>query len=83
MKLLTAKDIMNDHDKHNLDFLLSISPDVLADWFEQADDDDINYAFELLARAKSDMLLRLIELEDSVEDLSEAKQFLQKFSINK
>ena len=40
--------IMNQHDRDNLDFLLNASPEVIKDWYEQMDDDDIQYAFELL-----------------------------------
>ena len=39
---------MNQHDRDNLDFLLTASPEVIEDWFEQMSDDDIEYAFELL-----------------------------------
>lgn len=40
---------MNQHDRDNLDFLLNASPAVIEDWYEQMSDDDIEYAFELLA----------------------------------
>lgn len=39
---------MNQHDRDNLDFLLSASPEVIEDWYEQMSEDDIQYAFELL-----------------------------------
>ena len=39
---------MNQHDRDNLDFLLSASPEVIEDWYEQMGEDDIEYAFELL-----------------------------------
>lgn len=39
---------MNQRDRDNLDFLLNASPEVIQDWYEQMDDDDIEYAFELL-----------------------------------
>lgn len=39
---------MNQHDRDNLDFLLNASPEVIQDWYEQMDEDDILYAFELL-----------------------------------
>jgi len=38
---------MNQRDRANLEFLLSVGPG-LADWFAQASEDDIKYAQELL-----------------------------------
>lgn len=42
---------MNDHDRQNLNFLLYSSPEVIADWYTKVDQDDIDYAQELLAMA--------------------------------
>ena len=42
---------MNDHDRQNLNFLLNSSPEVIADWYTKVDQDDIDYAHELLAMA--------------------------------
>lgn len=42
---------MNDHDRQNLNFLLNSSPEVIADWYTKVDQDDIDYAQELLAMA--------------------------------
>ena len=42
---------MNTRDKDNLIFLMSLSTEGLRAWFEQASDDDINYAEELIAQA--------------------------------
>jgi len=39
---------MNNEDANNLDFLLSVSDEVLRDWYDQASEDDIEYACELL-----------------------------------
>ena len=40
---------MNQHDKDNLNFLLSASPEVLLDWYNSVEEDDHIYASELLA----------------------------------
>ena len=66
---------MNQHDRDNLDFLLSASPEVIRDWYEQMDDDDIQYAFELLEMAKEE----LIEQQLAVSDLSDAKAIILKY----
>ena len=39
---------MNINDQHNLDFLFSISEEGLKAWYEQATEDDLLYAAELL-----------------------------------
>lgn len=39
---------MNKHDRDNLEFLMAATPEVLEDWYDKMDDDDIAYAFELL-----------------------------------
>lgn len=40
---------MNQHDRDNLQFLLTASPEVIKDWYSKMDSDDIDYAYELLA----------------------------------
>lgn len=39
---------MKKRDRENLEFLLNASPEVIEDWYNQMDPDDIEYAFELL-----------------------------------
>jgi hypothetical protein len=39
---------MNKHYRDNLEFLMAATPEVLEDWYDKMDDDDIAYAFELL-----------------------------------
>ena len=39
---------MNQHDKDNLNFLLSSSEEVLKDWYNSVEEDDHIYAKELL-----------------------------------
>ena len=63
---------MNDHDRQNLNFLLTASPEVIADWYTKVDEDDIAYAQELLAMAaqelKEEALALRIEAEMAVMD---------------
>jgi len=40
--------MMNDHDRANLDFLLTASPDTLEQWSKAVTQDDLDYAQELL-----------------------------------
>jgi hypothetical protein len=53
---------MNRNDKHNLNFLMNLSMDGLANWFEQATEDDIIYATELLASYDRDLDRQLMEV---------------------
>ena len=39
---------MNARDQANLEFLLNLSEDGLRNWYDQASEDDIAYASELL-----------------------------------
>jgi hypothetical protein len=66
---------MNQRDKDNLDFLLNASPEVIQDWYNKVEDDDILYAFELLEMAKEE----LIEQQMADNDLSEARAIISKY----
>lgn len=66
---------MNQHDRDNLDFLLNATPEVIWDWYEQMDDDDIQYAFELLEMAKEE----LIEQQMAGTDLSDVRALILKY----
>ena len=72
---------MNDHDRGNLDFLLNITSEVFDDWMDQADIDDIDYALELLAMHKSELVVGMLELKDNVEDTTQANQILKAFTL--
>jgi hypothetical protein len=74
---------MNDHDKDNLEFLMAISKNTLLDWCDQASDDDIQYAIELLKQRQIEVDMELATVLDDVEDVTEAKTVLSKYSINK
>lgn len=65
-------DDMSENDKHNLRFLLNVNDVVLTDWFNSVDEDDVNYAMELLALAK----LELIDKAAELSDLSQAQDAL-------
>ena len=54
--------ITNDWDRDNLMFLLKASPDVMADWDAQADEDDRAYAQELLDAYAEELRLEAKDL---------------------
>jgi len=53
---------VNQRDRDNLEFLLNASPEVLEDWYNQMDEDDIEYAFELLAQFKEELATKTYAL---------------------
>lgn len=69
---------MNEHDRSNLEFLLTASPEVLKDWYSKMDADDIRYAFELLETASLELLEHAVNIST---DCTQAKQYLSKFMI--
>jgi hypothetical protein len=78
---------MNQHDKHNLKFLLAAEIDVIRDWAGKMGSDDINYAQELLLQHASDLRERsreiLVEAEmqrlDSTYGI--ARDYLKRFTL--
>ena len=68
---------MNDWDKDNLHFLLTIDSETFEDWLSQADEDDIDYAIELLRAAKSELIVEQMEILDGVQDISTANNFIE------
>lgn len=72
---------MNEHDKANLQFILSASKETLKDWYESLSEDDAVYAEELLARAKTEVMMRIVELNDSVVDVSDANDLLARYRL--
>jgi hypothetical protein len=69
---------MNDNDKNNLLFLMTLDSKSLNDWYIQADEDDRLYAEQLMAQA------HLIAIDAAVAKLprfNEAKKVLAQFAI--
>jgi hypothetical protein len=70
---------MNQRDRTNLEFLLNIGAG-LARWFEQASDDDVAYAKELLEQYEQELDLEASELlaeEYGVNFVPSSSQALQ------
>ena len=47
-KLTSLSNALDDNDLNNLEFLLTASAEGYREWQSQADDDDLDYAMELL-----------------------------------
>lgn len=46
---------MNKHDRSNLEFLLSLDASAFEKWYDTVDQDDIEYAQELMAMAAEEL----------------------------
>lgn len=68
---------MNEHDANNLKFIMNSTADELADWIKQMDEDDTEYALELINLAMSELHVQSLELMDDVEDLTEANNVIK------
>jgi hypothetical protein len=70
---------MNDKDFSNLNFILESDEAAFDQWLDAASDDDIEYALDLIQRAKKDYMMKELELMDSYEfDVSEANDVIER-----
>ena len=66
---------------------MEINNDTFQDWLEQADDDDIEYALELIKLARTELTVKAMEIiDESIEETSKgdfaiAKDYLQKYTL--
>lgn len=75
---------MDAHDRSNLEFLMNASPEVLLDWYNSVDEDDHEYASELLAMYGEELKVATVLLSNNeIQDTSEASQILQNLYKNK
>lgn len=74
---------MNDHDRDNLNFLLTASRATMREWHEQASQDDYDYAMELLQQAMTELAVQELEMLDQTadQDVSQARTLLTKFQL--
>lgn len=68
---------MPEEDLENLRFLLTASQETLRDWYFSVDQDDIEYAFELMNEAEAQMK----EMEKDPDVSTELKAYLKKFML--
>ncbi len=69
-------DGLTERDIGNLNFLVNASDEVLRDWMANfADEDDLQYASELLEMLKH----RILDLAAERSDLSDSRKILSKF----
>jgi hypothetical protein len=76
---------MNDYDKSNLEFLMSLkNQKEWKQWAECCDEDDFAYAMELLQTALAEIEVHHMELVESLQeeiDTTEAQSVLSRFKL--
>jgi hypothetical protein len=70
--------MMNEWDKDNLNFIMNASEEGFDEWLEQADNDDIDYALELIRMAKAELMVQEMEMTDTVSNFTEANQLIER-----
>ena len=72
---------MNQWDRDNLVFFLTVDSETFRAWYSQATSVDKDYASTLLSLYSEELDARAAMAEDTVEDLSAANAALQKFRL--
>lgn len=74
---------MNDYDKNNYDYVMSLSEDEYDMFLESASEDDLNYLQELMDQKKVELQMNIHEFEDKLAslDTSMAMELLRKFML--
>lgn len=73
---------MDDYDYNNLKAILAKNPQELYVWWNSLDEDNKNYAMELIQVYHNSIKEYQFELSDKVEDTSLAKSILKKYTLN-
>jgi len=68
---------MRSRDRNNLKFLLEATPETIDQWYEQASEDDLEYADSLLTLAEMEFHEQQIL---SSRDCADARKILEQFT---
>jgi len=69
---------MNEWDRDNLEFIMNTTNESFDEWLDQADNDDIAYALELIRMAKAELMVQEMEFTDDISNFSEASQLIDR-----
>lgn len=74
---------MNDYDRSQLNYIMSLTDAEFEYWSMSIPEDDVRYAIELIQQARLENAIQEQELLDQLEDsdLSEANEVLKKFML--
>lgn len=77
---------MKKYDRDNLNFLMKCTEKDFDEWMDEASNDEVEYAMELIRQAKSELIIEEIELQDLTvkfeDDMDDAKQILKRIKKN-
>jgi hypothetical protein len=69
---------MNEWDRDNLEFIMNTTNESFDEWLDQANNDDIAYALELIRMAKAELMVQEMEFTDEISNFSEASQLIDR-----
>ena len=75
---------MNEYDRNNLNFILSMNTESeWEEWAETLSQDDILYALDLIKSAKAESFVKMLELQEELQaeeglDCTEALSFINR-----
>ena len=71
---------MNEWDRDNLNFILTVDEREFEAWLSQLSKEDVIYALELFARHRNELVVAEMELLESAEELdcTEALSFINR-----
>ena len=69
---------MNKWDRDNLDFIMNTTNEGFDECLDQADNDDVAYALELIRMAKAELMIQEMEFTDDVSNFTEASQLIER-----
>lgn len=72
---------MNEFDKDNLDFFLKTNQAEFEEWMEQANDQELQYAMQLIRQSRRELVEQELALIDAVNDTKQASDILKKFTL--
>ena len=72
---------MNDTDRDNVRFILSLKPEALEAWYEALCPDEQEYAMDIMRGARTELLIEAYEMSDIVEDVTDASLLLKSFTL--
>ena len=72
---------MNRHDRGNIEFLLNADEITLRDWYDKIDNEDIEYAVEIMTAYSKELKIKSALLNEDVPNVNSANRLLKRFRL--
>lgn len=69
---------MNEWDRDNLEFIMNSTNESFEEWLDQADNEDIAYALDLIRMAKAELMVQEMEYTDDISNFNEASKLIER-----